>query len=62
MVAFSPYANTILNLSAKIIPVLMMWEAGKILVSRMLGVTYTVTYGNRLELWLRWFVEGVVFV
>ena len=26
----------------------------------MLGVFYTVTYGNRLDLCLRWFVNGVV--
>ena len=26
----------------------------------VLGVTYTVTYGNRLDLRLRWFVDGVV--
>ena len=28
--------------------------------AQLLGVTYTVTYGNRLDLKLRWFVDGVV--
>ena len=29
-------------------------------INILLGVTYTVTYGNRLDLRLRWFVHGVV--
>ena len=29
-------------------------------ITELLGVTYTITYGNRLDLRLRWFVDGVV--